>query len=259
MRRVSKIALSTLLVLALGSSAQAAVTFDCKFEKGASGQTSPFAFASSAGTVTCTPAATSNRVLIAVLALRGVSSSAVGVTWNGVSMTSIGSASNTAGGQFDLYMFGLINPASGSQTISASWTGGSATAVLAAWMLSDADQTTGWQNFAANSGTCVGLSAGCMTSGSVASASGNMVVTGGADNDASSTTINAGTSDWNERSFTGNYNGGHIASSGASSTVSWSLGTNVDWGVLSTDVIAFSGGGGAPKRLLLLGCCEAGR
>jgi hypothetical protein len=253
MRRVSKIALSTLLVLALGSSAQAAVTFDCKFEKGASGQTSPFAFASSAGTVTCTPAATSNRVLIAVLALRGVSSSAVGVTWNGVSMTSIGSASNTAGGQFDLYMFGLINPASGSQTISASWTGGSATAVLAAWMLSDADQTTGWQNFAANSGASTS-----MTSGAITSTSGNMVVSGTADNDASSASITSGTSDWNERAFTGNYNGGHIASSGASATVTWTLGSSVDWGVLSTDVIAFSGGGGGtPKRLLLLGCCEA--
>jgi hypothetical protein len=71
MRRVSKIALSTLLlVLALGSSAQAAVTFDCKMESGAGSQASPFSYVSNAATVACTPAATSNRVLIGFVALR---------------------------------------------------------------------------------------------------------------------------------------------------------------------------------------------
>jgi hypothetical protein len=253
MRRASKIALSTLLlVLALGSSAQAAVTFDCKFEKGASSaQTSPFSFVSNAGTVTCTPAATSNRVLIGYVAFRSIASSSVAMTWNSVPMTAIGSLSNTAGGNFDVYLFGLINPASGAQTLSVSWTGGAAITILGGWMLSDADQATGWQNFTSNAATSTSMSSGAVTS-----ASGNMVIAGTADNDASSASISSGTSDWDERAFTGNYEGGHIASSGASATVSWTLGSNVAWGVIATDVIAFSGGGGGtPKRLLLLGCC----
>jgi hypothetical protein len=253
MRRVSKIALSTLLlVLALGSSAQAAVTFDCKMESGAGSQASPFSYVSNAATVACTPAATSNRVLIGFVALRAVVSSSVTMTWNSVSMTPIGSISNTAGGSYDLYLFGLINPASGAQTLSVSWSGGTAgVVVLGGFMLSGADQTTGWQNFASNSATST-----AMTSGAITSANGNLVVAATADNDASSASISAGTSDWDERSFQGNYEGGHIASSGASATVSWTLGSSVAWAVTAVDVIAFSGGGAAPKRLLLLGCCE---
>lgn len=166
-----------------------AVTFDAKFEKGATGQTSPFSFVSNAGTVTGSVGANSNRVLIGYVAFRGITSSAVAMTWNGVSMTAISGASLTAvAGSMDLYLFGLIAPATGAQTLSVSWTGGSsAPVVLGAISLYNADQTTGWQNGGTDTNT------GTSVSGTVSSANGNMAVAGLCDNNATSATITAGT------------------------------------------------------------------
>jgi hypothetical protein len=253
MRRVSKIALSTLLlVLALGSSAQAAVTFDSKFEKGSNGSTSPFAFVSNAGTVTGTVGSNSNRVLIGYIAFRGITSSAVAMTWNSVSMTLIGSSSNTAGGQYDVYFFGLIAPATGNQTLSGSWTGGSSVVAMGAVSVYDADQSTGWQNFGSDSGT------GSPASSVVTSANGNMAIAAHVNDNGASTAIANGTSAWSEGALDGNYAMGYQVSSGSSTTVGWTFTGAVGWGNLKVDVIAFSGGGGGtPKRLLLLGCCEA--
>lgn len=97
-----------------------AVTFDTKFESGATGQASPFAFVSNAGTVAGTVGANSNRVLIGWVGFRGVTTSAVAMTWNGVSMTAIGTKVTAAGGLYEMYLFGLINPDTGAQTLSVS-------------------------------------------------------------------------------------------------------------------------------------------
>jgi hypothetical protein len=230
-----------------------AVTFDAKFEKGASGQASPFSFVSNAGTVTGTVGANSNRILIGYIAFRGLSSSAVAMTWNGVSMTAISGASSLGlAGAYDIYLFGLINPDTGAQTLSASWTGGSASpVVLGAISVYNADQTTGWQN--GGSDTATGTSA----SSTVTSANGNMAIVGHVNDNASSTTINTGTSAFTDTAFNGNYAMGYNASSGASTTVAWTLGSSVAWANVKVDVIAFSGGGGSASpstaSLTLLG------
>lgn len=259
MRTASKlplaVAMRRLLLLALtllswSASVEAAVTFDSTFEKGAN-SASPFSFVSNAGTVAGSVGANSNRVLIAYLALRGVAASTATMTWNGVAMTQIGTVQND--GNTDAYLFGLIAPATGAQTLAATWTGGAAgPVVLGAVSVYDADQTTGWQNNGTDSGT------GSPASSVVTSANGNMAIAGHANNNGASTAISAGTSAWNELAFDGNYAMGYRASTGASTTITWTFTGSVVWLNLKVDVIAFSGGGGAaPKRLLLLGCCEA--
>lgn len=221
-----------------------AVTFDSSFEQAATGQASPFAFASNAGTVTGTVGANSNRVLIGYVAFRGIATSSVTMTWNGATMTPISGASlNSVASAFDIYLFGLINPDTGNQTLSTSWTGGSASpVVLGAISLYDADQATGWQNGGSDTGT------GTSASSVVTSANGNMAIVGHVNNDASSTDIATGTETWAEESFSGNYAMGYNPSSGASTTIGWSLGLSVVWGNVKVDVIAFSGGGGGPSR-----------
>lgn len=210
-----------------------AAALDSAFQKGAAAQTSPFAFASNAGDVTGTVGG-SNRVLIAAVAFDQAAISAVAVTWNGVAMTSIGTITTPAGR--NIFIFGLIAPATGNQTISASWTGGASDISLGAVSIKDADQATGWQNFTTNTGTST------LATDAVTSASGNLVVVGRADDNASSATIAAGTQDWDERDLNGNYGGGHIASVGASATVTWTLGSSVGWAMAGVDVIAFAAG-----------------
>lgn len=219
-----------------------AVTFDSKFESGAGSQASPFSYLSSSGTVAGSVGANSNRVLIAFLCGSDptpVTSPAV--TWDSggtnQAMTLIGSAHNgTSLGQ--IFIFGLIAPTTGSKTISASWTGTIGTCVLGAVSVYNADQTTGWQN-AGNDGPTTGTAVSC----AVTSANGNMAIVGLVDTNATSATITAGTSDWDERAYNGNYNGGHLASTGGTTTLTWTLGTSVEWIAKKVDVIAFTQGG----------------
>ena len=225
-----------------------AVTFDSQFEKGATGQASPFAYASNAGTVTGTVGANSNRVLIGYIGFRGLSSSGVGMTWDGVAMSAIASASLTGlAGAYDIYLFGLIAPNTGNLTLSATWSGGSASpVVLGAISVYNADQSTGWQN--GGSDTATGTSA----SSAVTSANGNMAIVGHLNDNASSTTINTGTSAFTETAFNGNYAMGYSASSGASTTIAWTLGSSVVWGNVKVDVIAAAAGGASPSSQALL-------
>lgn len=214
-----------------------AVTFDTRFEKGAN-QASPFSFVSNAGTVTGSVGANSNRVLIGFLALRGIAASTATMTWNSVAMTQIGAVFND--GNTDMYLFGLIAPATGAQTLASTWTGGSGSpVVMGAVSLYNADQTTGWQNNGSDTAT------GTNASSAVTSASGNMVVVGHANNNASSfdaTDLTAGTSAWVDSAFDGNYAMAYRASSGVSTTVTWTLESSVIWANLKVDVIAAGGG-----------------
>lgn len=49
--------------------------------------------------------------------------SSVAVTWGGTAMTLVGSITNSATGDTVVQYWGLLNPATGNQTISAVWTG----------------------------------------------------------------------------------------------------------------------------------------
>jgi hypothetical protein len=222
-----------------------AVTFDSAFEKGASSTTSPFSYVSNAGTVTGAVGANSNRVLIAMVEMN-LSATALAVTWNGVSMSSLGTPIATSVGQVAL--FGLIAPATGAQTISVSWTGGAMDCVLGAISLYDADQTSPFQNYQTDSAT------GTAVSSTVTSANGNMVVAGRFDDNATTWTQVNGTQAWDERAFNGNQGGAYRASSGASTVISGTLGSSVQWAQAAVDVLAFSGGGGGGAPLMGQAC-----
>ena len=73
--------------------------------------------ASSPRTITYTLGASATRLIAAIWADGGSGFSA---TWNGVSMTAVGSKTQ---GSYTLYVFQLANPATGSNTLSFSYTG----------------------------------------------------------------------------------------------------------------------------------------
>jgi hypothetical protein len=213
-----------------------AVSFDSKFEKGFGGASSPISYVSNAGTVTGTVGSGSNRVLIATL-MGASDRSAEAVTWNGVSMTLISRQTVATGAAINV--FGLKNPASGNQTLAASWTGGSAgDTVLGAASFADVDQTTAWQNVGTDTATSTSASS------VVTTASGNMAVAVHFNDNASSTAISSGTSDWVEGALNGNYAMGHKASASGSETITWTLGSSVLWRNIKLDLLAASGGGG---------------
>lgn len=210
------------------------VAFDVAFEKGASSQPSTFSFVSNAGTTSGSIAANSNRVLIAAVGFKGITSSAVAITWNSVGMTAIGSKLTIAS-TYDLYLFGLINPASGAQTILASWTGGTATSVwLGALSLYNVNQTTAWQNNGTDNNT------GTTASSTVTSANNNMGVVFHLNDNATTTTWHSGsgTQGWIDTNLDGNTTMGYKASTGASVALQVDLGSSKAWGHQKVDIIA---------------------
>lgn len=214
-----------------------AVAFDSHFEKGQGSGASPFSFVSNAGTVTGTVGGL-NRVLIGVAGFSDTAANlgTVTMTWAGVSMTPIVSVAAPAGG-FTVYQFGLIAPATGNQTLSVAWTGASSPAVaLGAVNSTGADQSVGWANGSSDTGT--GLSA----SSAVTTTSGDMAIVGHTNNNATSTVIATGTSDWIETAFTGNYAMARNPAVGPSTTVAWTLGSSVAWANVKVDVLQLSAG-----------------
>lgn len=211
------------------------VTPDSKFEKGTASPASPFAFASNAGTVTGTVGANTNRGIIAFVSTLNADVTGLSVTWGGVPMTEIGTSVNASGSYF-LRIFGLkgdANVATGNQTLSASWSGGTPThMILGAVSVYNVDPTTGWQNKNSATGTSVSPTV------TITSANGNMAIAALIDDNSTSATITSGTSAWNERAFEGNYNAGYLGSSSGSTAVSWTLGSSVAWVVSGVDVIA---------------------
>lgn len=233
----------------------AAVTFDSTFEKHNTGA-SPLSFASNAGTVSGTvTGANSNRVLMGLVAFfrNGSSVGTVTMTWNAASMSQLTHLDN--GTLESVYLFGLIAPAGGNNTLSCAWTGTHAgDTYCGAVSLFNADQVTGWQNVGTDTAT------GTAASSTVTSANGNMAVVGHQNDNANSTTINVGTSAWIDTALNSNSAMGYHASSSGSTVVSWTLGTSVVWMNVKADVIAF-GGGGSPTctpTLELLGVSQCG-
>jgi hypothetical protein len=244
-----RVVLLLLCLVALARPASAQVTFDCEFDKGVASQASPFAYASNAGDHSCTPSATSNHLLICSLC-GSLGFTAPAMTWAGGAMTSIVGPTSTSTGARTCVLFGKIANSTGSQTISATWTGGSMDAELGCAQFSNADQSTGWQNTGSDTGT------GTTGSSVVTSANNNMVVAAHADNNGTSTTISAGTTDYLQTGLNGNYAQAHRLSTGASQTITWTWTGSQAWANVKVDVIVFGGGGGTPgckNGLLLLG------
>lgn len=217
------------------ASGGADVAFDTKFEKGASGQASPFSYTSNAGTVAGTVGSGTNRCLIAHVTWRGVTPSAVTLVWDAAttnqSFTQIGSTQTMAGVPMVQMLFKLVAPTSGAKTVTLAWTGGTANVVVGVWSFTNVDQTTPTQNESI-ADTATSTSA----SSTVTTTAGNAVVVGHTDDDASSVTSAAGTSDWIETALNGNHAGSHVLSTGTTAVVTWTLGSSVQWGNIKADV-----------------------
>lgn len=193
--------------------------------------------ATSPGTVSVTVANVPNRVAIGFL----FGSSSLGTTaatFAGNAMTKLGTAT-TAGGK-NVTAFAIKGDASiptGAQTFSATFTLAPATEGVGILVFNGADQTTGWRNI-----TTAGPTTSTAESITISSANGNMVCACGVDDDASGRTIGNGTSAFQETAGIGNYLASWRASSGASTNLSWTLGSSVSWASIGVDVIAAAGG-----------------
>jgi len=199
----------------------------------------------------------SNRCLIGVAGFNAVQSTmgTVTVTWDvtGTPQTMTQIAAVDTGTFGSIYIFGLKNPTSGNLDYSVSWTGGNTVdASLGGISLYNCDQTTGWNNSGSDTGT------GTNAASSVTTTSGDMAVVGHINQNATTTTINAGTSAYTETNMNGNYAAGYQASSGSSANVSWTLGTSVAWANAKVNVCQSTGcggggGGSTAKTLTLMG------
>lgn len=118
---------------------------------------------------------TTNLVLVAYLIFVNGSGTAAApsMTWNGVSMTQIGTFIDIAGGASGTaFLFGLVNPATGNHGLVANWTGTNQVLVGGSSFVA-ADQTGGittFRNVATNTGS------GTPNSVTISSATGEKVV-----------------------------------------------------------------------------------
>lgn len=117
-----------------------------------------------------------NRVLLVAVAYRdkdGMSISAV--TYNGVSMTSAGTAPTNGTDNCALHLWYLAGPASGSNTIQVTSSGnsGSSQGQISAWVANGVDQTTPVSNYSSNFGS--GSSANIVSSVTITSETNDVV------------------------------------------------------------------------------------
>lgn len=217
-------------VVAAAAGGGAAVAFDSTFEKGLGTSISPFAYASNAGDVTGTVNNNANRFLLAFLVMNHGVATGMAMTWNGVSMTQIGTELNQ--GNYQINMFGLVAPDTGNQTLSVSWTGiASLDITMGAVSLYNVNQSTPTQNSGSDTGT------GTSASSTVTSAADNMAVAGNFNDNASSMSVSAGTEAWQEFDLNGNSGQAYRASTTSSTVITWTLGSSVAWTNFKVDVV----------------------
>lgn len=170
-------------------------------------------------------------------------------TYNGTSMTVIGSQNgNNQGFNGSVWLFGMIAPASGTNTIvvtpsnTSDITAGSVS-------FSGGDQTTGWQTLTKAFGSSSGT--GVLT-GSITVGTGNGIL--GVGTAGQLLTLHAGTNAWNANLNTGQTAGqgaGAYTIASGSQSVNWSLATSSVWAWMGIEVIA--GASGTPANVTGVG------
>jgi hypothetical protein len=161
----------------------------------------------------------------------------VTVTYNGVSMTSLGLVHTNDSTAGFVQLFALLNPATSGNTVDVhvAWSAGPADNLYVeggSVSFTGVNQTTGWQNVNSNYGYSTSPSV------SITSSSGDMVIDAVANGSAISTSNQ--TLRWNDN-FTSNGAGGNAAQSTAAGATSVSMGYSVAsdyWGIIGADVIA---------------------
>lgn len=194
------------------------------------GGTSPRTTTFDAGTMT-------NGLLLIAITTQDVDDSVTAVTWNGVSMTALGVANS---GQINsVYLFGLVSPDNGSQTISITYSG-DGTFAGTVWGASySASGTPTLGTPVTNSGT--GTTA---STGSVTCPSGGDVAAVMHHNFSSTdpTLTSSGTSDLATRASNKPY---AVAHHNATLDFTWgTLSSSQLWGAIGVP-ISYGGGGGS--------------
>lgn len=200
---------------------------------------------------TCTG---SNRLLIVSVAVGPAASdanvSALTVTYNGVSMTSVGRVHSNAATAGFVEMFRLIAPATGPNTVLVTCTfGGADSMSLSAGSVSftGVDQTTP----IAHTNTATGSSA--TPSVAVTSASGNMTIDAVANGSAITSATAPSTNRWlrNTDTFSAAGNGAASTQSGTASNTHAYTVTSDWWGIIAADIAAAAGAAAATLNWLL--------
>lgn len=210
-------------------------TFDAHFEEATNASASPYdTGVSGSMTVPGTIGATSSTNLVATfyVMMLNLVTSGVAVIWDqggtNQSATQIGTT-QTVGALYNILIFQVVAPTTGSKVVRVSWTGGASQVVVGCVSTYNAAQSLSGTLYT-NTGT------GTSTTLTVTSADKHMAIFASVDDNASSATIANGTEDWQERRFNGNQMMGHRASTTTSTVGGWTLGTSVAWGMIGVDI-----------------------
>lgn len=176
-----------------------------------------------------------NRAAVVCLYVQALFTGAT-VSLGGVAATPISGASvDFAAGLYRVALFQVINPPSGSQTVTASWTG-SGSASLAAIVVSGGDQTAP----CINAVSATGGFGGSPVSVTITSTSGDLTVSFIADSLA-----NLGDTT-NQTQEVTDYACGDIGPGTGTTTHTWTPNGLGYQGVVGTNILAAATGGGGP-------------
>ena len=196
------------------------------------GQTSPLSFNSNAANLTLGTIGAGNNRLLVISVNQRINPGTQTVTCNGSAMTEIGSATND--GVDFIQLYGIIAPATGNAAIVVTWSGGSTNTILVTGVCyNDTDQTTGWID-RGNGDT----GSASPASSTVTTSNGNAVLVSHSNNNASSTTLTAGTTVSLYVAGQGNHAVADVLSTGSTATVTWTLGSAVNWAHRKVDILA---------------------
>jgi hypothetical protein len=258
MRRVL---LSLALLLTIGAgSASATLAIDSQEASGAGARStsSPltWTFTNTAGTVLyCGFVVTSSS---------GGTSTFTSASYNSVSMTALGAGQNWATNASKAKWFRLLSPATGANTVSLTWSGGSNPAALGGCISFTGNDTStpeGSEVKATGTGTAV-------DSGAVTSTSGNIIISVGGSGTTGATGSFTPTSPDVKTFFKAgssttsgdNLWGSTFTSSGASHNMKWTIPSD-QWGIVAFEIKAAAGAAGCTDSHMLgvLRCDEAPR
>lgn len=191
----------------------------------------------------------SNRFLVVTVVWDGASSHTMpdaGVTYNSVAMTAMGAT--VTNGSSRIRSYGLIAPATGSNTLSVDPSTGVGTedAVITALCYSGVDQTTAYENYNTANGS--DASAPLTSDVTITSSTTDRLVW--VSHGGRGTSIASGTATgFTERSDNVVGNVGLVAGEIAGDTsivtsVEWSGPASITWGAMGASLIGVGGGGG---------------
>lgn len=249
MRRLFATVAAAIFVLCATSQAFATLAIDSQESANAAHHsiTSPltWSFTNTAG----------NLLIVGVIATGDTGTSTItGVTYNGVSMTAVTNAPRTWNTTASaVYLFFLVNPATGANTVSvsASIAGANPDIIAGAISFSGANTSSpvsaGFTNFSTVVGTTASVSVTGTTSGDfVVSAAG----TGTGFTSANAPTVTSASANVSNFNAGDNYELGQQSTSGGSVTAGYTMTSDV-FGIIAAEVFAATGAAGPPARSLL--------